>query len=225
VVVASTSGTIGISERPDFVATEDSPTPHDLIARFPYYRTKLYQEQESLAANDDDLAVVVVNPSLLLGPGDVHGSSTRDVWLFLTRAIPATPSGGMAYVDARDAAAGMALAMEHGKPGRRYLLNGSNVSVREFFARLSRLSGVATPAFSLPSSRRVATAATSILSRAVSMIGGELAVDVPTVEMGQLFWYVDSSRAERELGFSTRDPNVTLADTIADLGARRAKPV
>lgn len=225
VVVASTSGTIGISERADVVADEDSPTPHDLIALFPYYRSKLYQEQESLAANDDSLEVVVVNPSLLLGPGDVHGSSTHDVWLFMTRAIPATPSGGVAYVDARDAAAGMALAMAKGKPGRRYLLNASNVTVREFFARLSRLSGVAAPAFALPRSRRFATAATSVLSRAVSIIGGELAVDAASVEMGQLYWYVSATRAERELGFSPRDPNVTLADTIRDLNARPAVPV
>jgi dihydroflavonol-4-reductase len=38
--------------------------------------------------------------------------------------------------------------------------------------------------------------------------------------MGQCFWYLDSSKAERELGWSARDPNVTLYDTVEDLRAR-----
>lgn len=220
VVVASSSGTIAISESDTFIANEQSKTPLGLIQRFPYYRTKLHQEMEALAANGAELEVVCVNPSLLLGPGDVHGSSTRDVWLFLTRAIPAVPAGGVAYVDVRDAAQGMALAMSLGAPGQRYLLNGSNVTVHELFARLSRVSGVAPPRLRLPRSRAFATTATSLLSRAVRVIGGELAVDPESVEMGQLFWYADAGRAERELGFRARDPLVTLADTVRDLTSK-----
>ena len=34
------------------------------------------------------------------------------------------------------------------------------------------------------------------------------------VEMSEHFWYVDSSKAERELGFQARDPQLTLADTV-----------
>ena len=40
------------------------------------------------------------------------------------------------------------------------------------------------------------------------------------VEMAQCFWYLDSSKAERELGWSARDPNATLLDTVEDLRAR-----
>jgi dihydroflavonol-4-reductase len=38
--------------------------------------------------------------------------------------------------------------------------------------------------------------------------------------MGQHFWYVDSTRARTELGWSSRDPGDTLAETIEDLQAR-----
>ena len=41
------------------------------------------------------------------------------------------------------------------------------------------------------------------------------------MEMSQYFWYCDSSKAERELGFVARDPGETLRDTIEDLLARR----
>jgi dihydroflavonol-4-reductase len=38
--------------------------------------------------------------------------------------------------------------------------------------------------------------------------------------MAQCFWYVDAGKAERELAWRARDPNVTLHDTVEDLRAR-----
>jgi dihydroflavonol-4-reductase len=45
IVMASTSGTVAVSRRADDVADEDSPTPMDLVSRWPYYASKLYQEE------------------------------------------------------------------------------------------------------------------------------------------------------------------------------------
>lgn len=225
-VVASTSGTIAISDAPNHIAREDDPTPHRWITRFAYYRAKLYAEQEALSQNRDGLEVVVVNPSLLLGPGDLLGSSTGDVRDFLARRIPAVPAGGVAYVDARDAAEGMALAMERGTAGRRYLLNGSNCTVRSFFARLERVSGVKAPVLPMPPGAVVARVSSAFLERTLKLVGTEPPVDPVSAEMAQLFWYCDASRAETELGWSARDPVATLADTVDDLRrADRVPPV
>jgi dihydroflavonol-4-reductase len=51
-------------------------------------------------------------------------------------------------------------------------------------------------------------------------LGFGLAVDPVSVEMGQCFWYVDASKAQRDLGWSPRDPGVTLRDTVRDLRER-----
>jgi dihydroflavonol-4-reductase len=217
-VLASTSGTVGISEDENFVANEESPTPLPLIQRFPYYRSKLFAEEEALAASSAELEVVSVNPSLLLGPGDVFGSSTEDVRNFLEGAVPAAPAGGLSFVDARDAAVGMVLAMEKGQTGRRYLLGAANMTVRAFFGRLARLSDRPAPRLQMPRNLQVARAAHAIFEKALKAVGGTPSVDAVSVEMGQLFWYIDSTRAERELGWSARDPNDTLRDTVADLG-------
>jgi dihydroflavonol-4-reductase len=45
-------------------------------------------------------------------------------------------------------------------------------------------------------------------------------VDRISVEMSQVFWYCNSEKAMRELGFSPRDPSETLDDTIRDLRQR-----
>ncbi|MEO8903577.1 MAG: NAD-dependent epimerase/dehydratase family protein, partial [Polyangiaceae bacterium] len=117
VVVASTSGTMAVSTQADQIADESGRVPLELVALWPYYRSKLYAEREALDANTPDFEVVLVNPSLLLGPGDTRESSTGDVRRFLERAIPAIPGGGIAFVDVRDAALGMWQAFERGRAG------------------------------------------------------------------------------------------------------------
>jgi dihydroflavonol-4-reductase len=220
-VVASTSGTLAVSEDPERIADEEASAPLEIVARFPYYRSKLYAEREALDANQPpSFEVVVVNPSLLLGPGDLRESSTGDVRVFLERGIPAVPAGGLAFVDVRDAALGMLLAFEHGRPGERYLLNAQNLTVAAFFQRLSRLTGVRAPRLRLPASRVLALGIAGAFERAVRAIGGEPPVDAASVEMAQYFWYCSSQKAERELGWVARDPGETLRDTVADLVER-----
>jgi dihydroflavonol-4-reductase len=219
VVVASTSGTLAVSESADHVATENDAAPIGLIARWPYYRAKLFAERAALERGGR-LEVVCVNPSLLLGPGDVNGSSTEDVRLFLERAIPAVPSGGLSFVDARDAAAALRLAMDRGRPGERYLVGACNLTVRDFFARLERVSGVRTPWVPMPRSRELARAGAAWIDRTASRVGFRTSVDPVSVEMGQCFWYLDSTKAERELGWTARDPSATLLDTVEDLRSR-----
>jgi len=222
VVVASTSGTLAVSRDSDRIADETCRAPLEIIARWPYYRTKLYAERASLEANrPGEFEVVVVNPSLLLGPGDLRESSTGDVRQFLERTIPATPAGGMAFVDVRDAALGMLQAFEKGRAGERYLLSGKNMTIAAFFQRLERISGVKAPALRMPSSRPVALGLNQLFTKAVEAIGGRAPVDEVSVEMAQYFWYCSSEKAERELGFSARDAGETLRDTVDDLVKRK----
>jgi len=226
VVVASTSGTLAVSRDPDQIADESCRAPLEVIARWPYYRTKLYAERVALDANKvGQFEVVVVNPSLLLGPGDLRESSTGDVRMFLERTIPATPAGGMAFVDARDAAIGLLQAFERGRAGERYLLNGKNMTIAAFFQRLERISGVKAPMLRMPSSRPVALGLNQIFTKAVEAIGGRAPVDEVSVEMAQYFWYCSSDKAERELGFVARDPGETIRDTVEDLVKRKVVAV
>jgi dihydroflavonol-4-reductase len=222
VVVASTSGTLAVSGNPEQIADESARVPLELVAMWPYYRSKLYAEREALEANQPpEFEVVLVNPSLLLGPGDIRESSTGDVRKFLDRSIPAIPGGGIAFVDVRDAARGMWLAFLRGRAGERYLLNAKNMTVAAFFQRLERITGVRAPALAMPRSRPLAIGVNRLFSKAIRAIGGEPPVDEVSVEMAQYYWYCSSSKAERELGFSARDPGETLRETVDDLIARK----
>jgi dihydroflavonol-4-reductase len=214
VVVASTSGTIAVSRDPEPIPDESWPYATEIVSNWPYYLSKIYQEKLALGYDN----VVVVNPSLLLGPGDERQSSTGDVKKFLRKEIPIVPPGGINFVDARDAAAATISAMERGRIGERYLLGGPNWTLKEFFGRLERASKVRGPRFKLPD--KLALGATSLLEHAYKALHKQAPVDRISVEMSQVYWYCDSQKAERELGFVARDPGETLDETIRDLRER-----
>ncbi len=219
-VIASTSGTVAVSTDPDHLGTERDEAPIGLISRWPYYRSKLFAERAALELAAPGFDVVSVNPTLLLGPGDLRGSSTEDVRLFLEKKIPMVPPGGLSFVDVRDAATGLALAMDKGLSGERYLLAACNLTVRELFARLARLSGVAAPVLPMPRMPELARAGAEIVERLARRFGLAPSIDPVSIEMAHHFWYVDASHAEQALGWTSRDPLETLADTIRDLRTR-----
>jgi dihydroflavonol-4-reductase len=212
IVVASTSGTVAVSERSDELPDEDSSAPLELISRWPYYASKYYQEETARRACAEGPELVIVNPSLLLGPGDDRLSSTRDVLSFLARDIPLTPPGGLNFVDVRDVAATLPAAMERGRPGERYLLGGYNWTFTEYFGRLERLTKVAAPRLKPKGSWTVlAASAQAALYR---KLGRTPPVDPEAVEMARYFWYFESTKAKAELGFTPREPAETLYDTV-----------
>jgi dihydroflavonol-4-reductase len=212
IVMASTSGTIACSRREDDVADEESPTPVDIIGRWGYYGSKLYQEETARRACGDKVELVTLNPSLLLGPGDDRLSSTRPILQFIAREVALMPAGGLNVVDARDVAALMPVAMARGVPGARYLVGAVNWTFAEFFGRLERLTKIPAPKIKVSGDFPfLASRAQAALFR---KLGRKVAVEPESVEMAQYFWYVDAGKAARELGFSPRDPADTLRETV-----------
>lgn len=211
VLVLSTSGTVGVSKDPDFVATEDSPVAWDLIRAWPYYESKGFAEKEVARFVAAGLPVKMARPTLLLGPGDYNGSSTGDVVRFLCGDVKASLPGGVSFVDARDVADTLPALMAQGEPGVGYLFGAINYGVHDFLKSLEQVSGVKAPAFTLP--RGVVDRAEGVL-KAVSRFKAMGGLDPQTFEMACHYWYIDSSRAQAELGFSPRDPNRTLRETV-----------
>jgi dihydroflavonol-4-reductase len=212
IVLASSSGTIAVSED-EQVHDETFPPPLAIISRWAYYASKYYQESTALDGFDGDgRRLVIMNPTLLLGPDDERLSSTKPVLDFLGRKIPYTPGGGLSFVDARDAAAALITALDKGRHQEKYLLGAANMTFREFFARLERLSGVAAPMLKMP--KTLAMAGSTFVESVFRNWGRSSPIEPKEVEQAEHFWYFDSSKAIEELGFAPRDPQETLQDTI-----------
>jgi dihydroflavonol-4-reductase len=230
IVHLSTSGTVAVGDDADMVYREDDPVPFEHLAKFPYYLSKWLGER----AADDALRfakvadpqarteMVTLNPSLALGPGDSRGSSTTDVRRFLNRELPIVPQGGFSFVDARDVADAVVAALVQGKDGERYLLGALNLTFSQFFERLAQVSGVKGPPLAIPMPKKVSTFGIAALNSLAGLVGGKLPVSTTEADMASSYWYVDARKAERALGFTARDPMVTLLDTVKDIRGARA---
>ena len=219
VVVASTSGTIAVSREPEPILDERAPYPIAIVGEWPYYLSKIYEEKLALSYGRElGLEVVIVNPSLLLGPGDARQSSTGDIRRYLDGDLPVVPSGGLSFIDVRDAATATIHAIG-ARPYERYLLGGPNCTFAELFARVGRIARDRPLQLRLPGNVQIRAA--SIWDRVVRATGRKPKLDSVGVQMAQLFWYCDAGKAVRELGLEIRDPQETLADTIKDLRARQ----
>lgn len=211
IILASTSGTIAVS-KDERVGTEVDDYPIETVGRWPYYLSKIYEEKLALEfCRKHELPLVVMNPSLLMGPGDDRLSSTWTVVKFLNREIPAMPNGGISFVDVRDVADAFVNALTRGELYGRHLM-GVNMTTQEFFKKLERMTGVAAPRVRLPSLGNVLGA--QLLEKVAKWRGVEPPLDSMEADVGEHYFWLDSSKAERELGFKARDAKDTLFDTV-----------
>ena len=144
VVYLSTSGTIAVSDDPDNIPDETAESPFSTITQWGYYRSKYFAEQTALEYAQKGLPLICLNPSLLLGSGK-GGESTKSVELFLDDKIPLAPCGGVAFVDVEDVATTTVNALQMGRTGERYLLNGANLTFADYYARIARLADKPAP--------------------------------------------------------------------------------
>jgi dihydroflavonol-4-reductase len=204
-VFVSTSGTVGCSRSPTAAPDEHAPFCTQVVDRWPYYASKIAAEQlMGEAQKKGDLDGVILRPPVMLGPGDHRFRATSLIVRFLRGRLPFYLSGGMHFVDIRDAATSMVEALVHPAPRAVYHLPGAAMPLKAYFAQLEQISGVRAPRRLLPYP----------LALAVAYGSGGKFFDPVVIEMGHHFWGL-SSRYASELGFAPRAPLTTLQQTVS----------
>jgi dihydroflavonol-4-reductase len=115
-----------------------------------YYEVKSVMEQAVLEAAGEGLSAVIVNPTLVFGPGDVHLASGQ---VFLAAAkgkVIVSPPGIINVIDVRDVAASQIAAARNGNQGERYILGGYNYPISEIIALIAQSAGKRPPLFTIP---------------------------------------------------------------------------
>ncbi|KAK3277842.1 hypothetical protein CYMTET_14178 [Cymbomonas tetramitiformis] len=211
VVYASSIAAINCSVTSDRIFSEDSE-PEPLAATLAYSRLK--REGEALVQKyaSEGLAVVIVNPAEVYGPLDtalVTAGNLKQIILDWPTTIPST--GGTSIVHVEDVAHAIAAACTKGTPGQRYILGGPNLSIRELARITLRLAGP----------KQANKWVLPIPSKLLQMVVNALAaLRLPTpiepgvLDFAVLYWYMDSSKAERDLGFQIRSTEEILKPTI-----------
>lgn len=201
VVYTSSCATCGpVRGRP--ATEEDAPPAYELGV--PYKRTKIEGERLALAAAGEGHDVVVVNPTTPIGAGDRRPTPTGKMIADVAggRARGYLAGSVLNVVAVGDVAAGHLRAHERGRAGRRYLLGGENLPMREVFATAARAAGRPAPRLAVP--WPVAYGAALAARAALRPWGREpelLVLD--EVRLGRLPMAFDDARARRELGHTS----------------------
>ncbi len=181
----------------------------------PYCRSKYQAERHALRLGRAGAPVVVVNPTLPVGPGDWGRSPPTQMILDFCRGkrreyVEAT----LNLIDVRDAAEGMVRALTHGRPGRRYLLGHENRTIRDVFAALAQLTGLPVPDRRIPYG--VALAAAYLSEWLADVFTHQPpAATVTGVKLTRRRMHFDPSRSLHELGLRPRPISESLADAVA----------
>jgi dihydroflavonol-4-reductase len=217
VVFTSSVATIGISGNgsrdPEHLGTEEMPPRPALLIGY-YKQSKYATEQIALAANDDEMEVVVVNPCAPVGEWDVKPTPTGQIPLFFARGrAPGYIVTGMNLIDVEDVAEGHILAMERGTPGERYILGCRNLTLKEIFDMLSEITGRRAPNIRIPHWAILGAAYCDEFVEG-TLLRRSPAVPVEAIKITKHPMYASSRKAVVELGLPQSPVEVALEKAV-----------
>jgi dihydroflavonol-4-reductase len=213
VVYTSSVATLGIASDGNPADETTSVTFDHMIGH--YKRSKFIAEAEvKRLADEHDLPVVIVNPSTPVGPRDIKPTPTGRVIVDAACGrIPAYVDTGLNLVHVDDVALGHLLAFERGTIGKRYILGGQNMTLKEILSRAAALANQPPPKVRLPHGLVLPIA---YLAEAWSRVtgGSEPLITVDGVRLAKKKMFFTSKRAEHELGFSPRPVEEAFRDAV-----------
>ena len=179
-----------------------------------YSRSKAMASQAVLdAVHENGLNACIVHPSGIMGPEDYAiGETTGTLIKIIKGEMPAGIDGSFNLCDVRDLAAGTIAAADKGKTGECYILANEPVSFRDFSRMVSDETGCRKVGMFLP-------------IWAANMMGGMMEKQAkkkgtrPLMTKFSVYNLArnnkfDSTKAIRELGYSTRSYRDTIHDEI-----------
>ncbi len=197
-VYTSSVGCLGLNSDGS-PANEKTPvTLNHMIGH--YKRTKYLAEREAQTWAGKGLPVVIVNPSTPIGDLDIRPTPTGKMIVdFLHSKMFGYVDTGMNLVDVRDVAEGHVLAAERGRVGERYILGNQNLLLKQIFDLLSKLTGIPSPRFRVPSALAVAFAWVDTFWTG-RVLRREPLAPLEGVRMSHHKMWFDCSKARQELG-------------------------
>ncbi len=192
---------------------ETSPVDPELTIG-PYAKTKAEATRFVLAAADDGLDAVVTYPSGIVGPYDFRPSRLGQVIIScVKRRLGAYVDGGYNFVDSRDVAEGLVAAWERGRTGEGYILCGAMVTVRQLLKTVEAVSGVPAPRLKL--NFRLVRSVSRLIPVYYWLTRQMPLFTTYSLDVLRSNCEMSCEKARRELGYSPRPFQETIADSVA----------
>jgi dihydroflavonol-4-reductase len=182
------------------VINEDTPVSlADMVGH--YKRSKFLAEREAIQAAEGGQQVMILNPTTPIGPNDAKPTPTGRIFVdFLNGKFPAYMDTGLNLVDVAEVARTHVAALTAGKPGKRYILGGENLTLKQILDKMSAITGIPSPTMRIP----FAVAATyAFFEEWITgrIRGKEPRATLEEVRMGRKKMFASSAHAQQELDF------------------------
>mgnify|MGYP005799157591 FL=1 len=206
-----TSSVHAIPEKEGIISeiTEFSPK----LVKGTYAKSKAEATNYILKSNSQDLEVIIVHPSGVIGPYEYIKSNMGQLIIDCANGrMKATLKGGYNFVDVRDVSKGIILAAEKGKPGECYILAGYSITIQELMAIIEKLTGKKAPKF-------VIARWFAFITGALSEIYYKIVHEKPLFTSYAVYTTGTNhnfsiEKAKKELGYTVRNIENTIQDTI-----------
>lgn len=208
-----TSSVHAIPEKPKGQEIAETTTFSKDLVKGSYAKTKAEATAFLLSKAKEDVEIVIVHPSGVIGPYEYTISNLGQLIIdCANKKIGAYLEGGYNFVDVRDVAKGTVLAAQKGEAGECYILAGHQISVKDLMHKIEEITKVPAPKFKIA---RWFAYITGVFSECYSKIVKEkplfTSYAVYTLGTNSNF---SNKKAEEKLGYTIRPMEETLKDTI-----------
>jgi len=206
-IYTSSLSTIGLPpEDEDRLADERDLYQPGTFPDNAYYEVKSIMESAVHTAVNEGLNAVIVNPTAVFGPGDVHLTTGRILVAAAQGKIPVVPPGMMNFVDVRDVAVGQIEAARKGSTGDRYILGGHNLPIPRAMKSIAEIGSSSPPLFTIPR---------AVLQGAVSIMASIPFLPLPDHLQAYTHWQgYNTQKAEKTFSLSPRPFEETIQDSL-----------
>lgn len=178
-----------------------------------YSKSKAEASNLVLDAAKNGLDACIVMPTGIMGPGDNSISTTTETVLRILKGeMTMGIDGSFNMADVRDLASGVISALENGRRGETYILGNAPVSFKTFANILADESGCERMKFFIPC--RMARKIAAMMEKKAARKGTKPLLTTYSVDVLDRNNEYDSSKAKKELGYSSRSYRETLKDEV-----------
>lgn len=177
----------------------------------PYGHSKFLAEAEVFRAIRRGLDCVILNPTVIIGPGDLNQISSSVVIEAARGHVPPTlPPGGLTVIDVRDVAAAHVAAAERGRTGERYLLGTVDLTDKAWFRLTADAIGSKPNSPIILPDWLVWLAAWGV--DLLRWAGVKLPMEGNQLRLSTRMMFFDCQKSWRELG----EPRITIQQSLRD---------
>lgn len=112
---------------------------------WPFAKSKYMAEMEAQSAATGGLDTVIVNPFMVIGPGNWYRRKSSFMLYLKANPPRVMIRGGINVISVNDVVTGLRNACLYGKSGERYLLCGENMTCQQFCERCGKAAGFEGP--------------------------------------------------------------------------------